>query len=310
MMAELYVDLEKLREILGLYEMGAEWLDNPSFEDGLKGWIVEGSGTHEIIEGRMSGKALRMIPDPNNVRDLMCERLFPATPRQYIYWTFWARMPATGAIQGFVQFYDSKKAPTMRAFPCPIQKHPEVRYHNVLYAPISDWTAILSWYSPDLDQVGFYTVNYPSTGAAYFRIGVRAWNPPEGGGYVDLDDFHMWGNYVPRLNPDHSMFVRKGCMSGGKYLWVDKNVGAGEATESLWVEEFEGMTALIKVDAPTTIYVEFSLDEQFWVRKSEPLKVFTSAGEDVVDVPVKAGIFIRFVSESATKITLVVQLKG
>jgi hypothetical protein len=56
--------------------------------------------------------------------------------------------------------------------------------------------------------------------------------------------------------------------------------------------------------------VEFSLDGQFWVRKSEPLKVFTSAGEDVVDIPVKAGIFIRFVSAKDCKITLVVQLKG
>jgi len=309
-MSDIYLDLEKLREVIGLYEMGAEWLDNPSFEQGLKGWITEGSGTETLIEGRLGGKALRLLPEANDVRDVMCERMFPATPRQYIFWTFWCRIPERGAIQTFVQYYDSKGMPTMRAFPCPIQKHPEIYYYNVIYAPVTDWSAMLTWYSPDLDQVGWYTVNYPSAGAAYFRIGVRVWSPPEGGGYADLDDFHMWGNYVPRINPDHSLFVRKGCMSGGKYLWMDEVVEAGKPSPELWVEEFAGATALIRVDRATTIYLECSYDNQIWFRKSKPLIRFESAGEDVVDIPINAGIYIRFVSSETAKITLAVQLKG
>jgi hypothetical protein len=309
--SEIYLDLEKLSQLLGYFNRGVEYLANPSFEDELKGWITYGTGSEEIIDGRVKGKAIRLKPAVNDYRTLLSEQMFPVIPRHAIHWTFWARMPGVGSIQALVKFYDSKKEDTFEAYPCPIQKHPDIQPAKVYYGPMPDWTPILAWYDPMLDSplTAWYTVAYPSTGAAYFRIGFRTWTPSEGGG-ADIDDVHLYLSDAPQVNPDRKLYVRKSCLSGGRALWLNKSVTSNETSPDEWVEEFEHATVIIRVDAATEIYLQVSFDGSTWYEKATPIKSFTAAGEDIIDLPITAPIYVRFRSSAACTITLILMLKG
>lgn len=307
---ELYLDLLRISRFIGYFAKGVEFLDNPSFEDGEKGWIIFGDGTYEIIDGRVKGKALRLKPQTNKYVRVMCEQMFPAIPRHAIHWTFWTRLPTGGAIQAFVQFYDSKKEEALIAYPCPLVRGYQGRYEKVYYGPITEWTPFQAYYEPSLDDpgIGWYTVGFPSFGAAYFRIGFHAWTGAND--VVDIDDVHLYLSDFPQVNLDRKIYVRKSVISGGKILWDNKSVSAGEVTEGLWIEEYSLASVIIRVDAATDIYLEVSLDGYTWFRKAGAIKSFTAAGEDIVDIPVSAPIWVRFVSSSACTITLILMLKG